>query len=650
MTAVMPILDRLASQAQPEGGWGYVPGQPPQLEPTCLVLLALAAEPERFAGVISRGQEFLRSSQAPDGSYRQRDGRDEAIWPTAQVLFTQAVLGEEAEGLRRTASFLLGVTGRVLPDDPEVQQILDIDHRLRGWPWAEGNFSWVEPTAWACLALSRAGWGDHPRVAEGRRLLLDRALDEGGMNYGSRHVFGGATEPQVGPTAAALLALQTAAADPRRTAAVDYLRREAERGDDLENLCWIRLALDLYPGAGEPAELDERISAAARARAERSWVRPVVTRDALLALALDCGRRNPFRLAASGPRDGSAPPPARLGRRRPGLIAWLGTKWRNVAAEALVRLKVLTPPAAVHIARAASYQDDLADVLSRQYAAFRDRVPLAGRRVVLKPNLVEYHRDRVINTHPHVVAAAIELCRREGAREIIVAEGPGHCRNTEYIVAASGLGDVLRHYRVPFVDLNLDKPVKRVNLGRLTGLDVLYFAETIVTADVLISLPKLKTHHWVGATLALKNLFGTLPGTCYGWPKNELHWRGIERSIIDIALTRPPDLAIVDGIVGMEGDGPLNGTAKPMGVLVMGQDPVAVDATCCRLMGLDPEKVGYLRLGAWRRLGLLAEAAIAQIGEPVASLARPFAVLPHFEELRLAQPQPTPQPVGESPA
>ena len=139
---------------------------------------------------------------------------------------------------------------------------------------------------------------------------------------------------------------------------------------------------------------------------------------------------------------------------------------------------------------------------------------------------------------------------------------------------------MLRHYKVPFVDLNHDEPVKTLNLGRLTGLEHLYLTRTVASADVVISLPKLKTHHWAGATLSLKNLFGTLPGICYGWPKNELHWRGIDNSIIDIALTRTPDLAIVDGIVGMEGDGPLNGTPKPLGVLVMGPDLVAVDATC----------------------------------------------------------------------
>lgn len=202
---------------------------------------------------------------------------------------------------------------------------------------------------------------------------------------------------------------------------------------------------------------------------------------------------------------------------------------------------------------------------------------------------------------------------------------------------ASGLGEVLRHYKVPFVDLNHDEPVKSVNLGRLTGLEHLFLSRTVATAEVLISLPKLKTHHWAGATLCLKNLFGTLPGICYGWPKNELHWRGIDNSIVDIAMTRTPDLAIVDGIIGMEGDGPLNGTPKPMGTVIMGADPVAVDATCCRLMQLDPERIGYLVMGARQKLGLLREREIMQLGETIAALAKPFETVPHFKELRLVK-------------
>src|SRR4029077_16535916 len=136
----------------------------------------------------------------------------------------------------------------------------------------------------------------------------------------------------------------------------------------------------------------------------------------------------------------------------------------------------LEPQSTVHIAPASDYEGDLADVLRRQYEHFRSQVPLAGKRVVLKPNLVEYRPSKVINTHPNVVAAAIELCKREGAGEIIVAEGPGHWRNVEHGVGPSGRGDVLRHYGVSFVDLNHDDPVKVVNLGRTTGLEHLYIA------------------------------------------------------------------------------------------------------------------------------------------------------------------------------
>src|SRR5207302_1678935 len=181
-------------------------------------------------------------------------------------------------------------------------------------------------------------------------------------------------------------------------------------------------------------------------------------------------------------------------------------------------------------------------------------------------------------------------------------------------------GDVLRHYDVPLVDLNHDEPVKTPNVGRLTWLEHLYLTQTITSADVFISLPKLKTHHWAGATLSLKNLFGTLPGICYGWPKNELHWRGITNSIIDIALTQTPHLAIVDAIVGMEGDGPLNGTARHVGALVMGTDLVAVDASCCRLMGLPEERIAHLALGAQKKLRRLEADRIEQIDESVESL------------------------------
>jgi uncharacterized protein (DUF362 family) len=99
-------------------------------------------------------------------------------------------------------------------------------------------------------------------------------------------------------------------------------------------------------------------------------------------------------------------------------------------------------------------------------------------------------------------------------------------------------------------------------------------------------------------------------------------------------------LAIVDGIVGMEGDGPLNGTARHVGAIVMGTDLVAVDASCCRLMGLPAERIAHLALGAHKKLGRLAADQIEQIGEPIAGLAQQFARPPRFDNVLMPVDRP----------
>lgn len=622
-------MDELAKLAHADGGWGYFAGQPPHIEPTSLALLALHGDQEQFPDAIRTGRDFLAKCRQSDGSFRLGRGREAAVWGTAMALLVEATYRELSPAdLNRSAAFLLGVEGRAITADPEVADMVDIDMALVGWPWATGNFSWVEPTSWAVLALTALGQQDHPRVQQGRKLLLDRAFDSGGINYGNRLILGRMTEPIPGPTALMLLALQDLSTEPRVRAAVKYLHEHLAGSDDLEHLCWGKLALSLH---GENvAELDRRIENGVAERQARTWLRPSPLRLALTALASNADRANPFRIAAKS-SPAIAPAPTVLPKRS--LTQRIKSSFQSFLVRGVEGMRALPVKSEVHVAPVADYNADLADVLRRQFEHYRADVPLAGKRVVLKPNLVEYHRDKVINTDPRVVAAVIELCRREGAAEIIVAEGPGHWRNLEYLVSASGLGDVLRHYNVPLVDLNHDEPVKTPNLGRLTGLEHLFLTRTILSADVFISLPKLKTHHWAGATLSLKNLFGTLPGICYGWPKNELHWRGIPNSIVDIALTHTPHLAIVDAIVGMEGDGPLNGSARPVGALVMGTDLVAVDATCCRLMGLPAERIAHLVLGHMKRLGRLNEVEIIQLGEGIAGLRQEFVRPPRFEQL-----------------
>ncbi len=639
MTMHQSLVDTFVEQMSADGGWGYAPGQASQLEPSCLGLLALSLEPARFAKEIEKTLAYIETNAAGDGSYRPRQGREEAIWPTSLVLFVKAALGDSGPDLERTAHYLLGMRGRI-PDQPEAGELHDINLQLVGWPWAEKNFSWVEPTSWACLALRFVGQRAHPRVDEGLRMLLDRAMDDGGINYGNRRILGKMTDPIPGPTALMLLALQ-GEPHPRSESAVRYLLEQINT-NDIEHLCWSKLALGCYrqlPGVTAALDqLDAHILDADAKRRQAGWLRTNCYRQALTILALHTDRRNFFRLRKDEPAAKSAPDVIANADRTASLTQRLGTWFRGIAMNAVGHLRALPANSAVHIARAPDYDADLAGILQKQYESFRGTVTLKGKRVVLKPNLVEFHRDKVINTDPRVVAAVIELCKREGAAEIIVAEGPGHWRNVEYLVSESGLGEVLQEHGVPFVDLNHDEPVKTPNMGRLTGLEYLYLSRTFAAADVVISLPKLKTHHWAGATLSLKNLFGVLPGIYYGWPKNELHWRGIHNSIVDIALTRTPELAIVDGIVGMEGDGPLNGTAKPCGALIMGHDLVAVDATCCRLMMLDPDKVGYLVLGQMKKLGRMREADIPQLGESIAALAQPFETVAHLEEMRISSP------------
>ena len=250
----------------------------------------------------------------------------------------------------------------------------------------------------------------------------------------------------------------------------------------------------------------------------------------------------------------------------------------------------------VAVLAAKTYDQPLKDVILRGIKLCGLQV--TGKRIVLKPNLVEFDPKGVINTNPAVIEAAIDAFRTLGAAEVIVAEGPGHRRDNEYLLSASGLYDVIRDHKVRYVDLNTDDVRATPVRSSYTSFKQLYLPETLFNADLLVSMPKLKTHHWAGVTLSMKNLFGIIPGAVYGWPKNILHWQGIDNSILDINSSLPlPQFAIVDGIVGMEGNGPLQGQAKAAGVLIFGDDFVSVDASAARLMKLEPRKINSFGQG-----------------------------------------------------
>jgi len=287
----------------------------------------------------------------------------------------------------------------------------------------------------------------------------------------------------------------------------------------------------------------------------------------------------------------------------------------------------------VSITRAPLYDQSLYGTVREILA--QHALDVRGRNIVLKPNLVEFEPASTINTHPMLVHAVYEGFRALGASSVRIAEGPGHRRNTLDMADAAGYFHTVPGFEGLFTDLNVDDVTQVHRERQFSRLGKLYLPNTVLGADLLVSIPKMKTHHWTGATLSMKNLFGVVPGGVYGWPKNVLHWAGIHECIADLHALFPRQFAIVDGIVGMEGNGPIQGIPKAAGLLVAGSDPVAVDATCCRIMRIDPRRINYLRLASNEGGGHMAEAHIRQIGAPIVQVATKFELPPDFKGGRM---------------
>jgi len=284
----------------------------------------------------------------------------------------------------------------------------------------------------------------------------------------------------------------------------------------------------------------------------------------------------------------------------------------------------------VAILPVAEYSEKLSGSLWEGLELFNLNV--TGKSVLLKPNLVDYIPGAGINTHPLLIVGAAECFRRLGAKRVTVAEGPGHQRDTQLVLQATGLEQHLKEQRIPFVDLNRDEVVKVRLRADYSRLKHLWLPRTALEADFIVSMPKVKTHHWSGVTLSMKNMFGVVPGVKYGWPKNLLHWRGIQQSIVDLVATVPIHFVIADAIVCMEGNGPLAGSARRLDRIVLSDDPVAADATCAILMGLAAERVPHIAETA-KFLGNMSSERIEQRASAAVFPEIPFQTVPEFAYL-----------------
>ncbi len=249
-----------------------------------------------------------------------------------------------------------------------------------------------------------------------------------------------------------------------------------------------------------------------------------------------------------------------------------------------------------------------------------------GQTVLLKPNLVTgAAQERAISTHPAVVLAVGRLVQEAGGK-VWIGDSPGvgdaarAARKSGFLAVAAELGaEWIDFSEVRTFDEPANRVVRRLPLTR-----------AVADADVIISLPKLKTHGQLTFTGAVKNQFGLVPGTRkarYHYRLRTAEW--MARLMIDINRVAKPALAIMDAIIGMEGLGPSAGRPREIGALIAGCDLSAVDVVACRLIGLDPRLVPTLRAADEVGWGTTSLAEIEIIGDRFDALC-----LTDFEQVR----------------
>ena len=243
-----------------------------------------------------------------------------------------------------------------------------------------------------------------------------------------------------------------------------------------------------------------------------------------------------------------------------------------------------------------------------------------NERILLKPNvLTGASPGRNVCTHPAVFAGVARLLLESGAK-VSFGDSPGF-GSLAAAAAKAGLAAEARELGVTMADFSTPA---QVSFNEALIAKQLVLARAAVEADGIVNLPKMKTHGFMRLTGAVKNVFGCVPGIRKGeyhvkMPRVE-HFAAM---LVDVCRRLKPRLNVMDGIVAMEGNGPGSGTPRPMKVLLLSDDPVALDAVFCRLVRMPPQHVPTMRPGAESGLGFWADGSIAILGDDADSLACP---------------------------
>ncbi len=253
---------------------------------------------------------------------------------------------------------------------------------------------------------------------------------------------------------------------------------------------------------------------------------------------------------------------------------------------------------------------------------------VAGKSVLLKPNLLNASDpQRAATTHPSVLRAAIRFVKSRGAASVSVGDSPGW-QAQDMVGGKTGIMEAAKAEGAAWVDFSEGASVEVPEARLIRRFEI---AKAILAADIIITVPKLKTHGLMYYTGAVKNLFGAIPG----FKKSAFHLRFPGREefammIADLALAVKPAFAIMDAVTGMEGQGPNNGTPRHIGLILASRNSFALDWVGSSLIGYDPVDVPYLKIAADDERYGFNPKKINTVGEDPAARA-----IRHFELVRV---------------
>lgn len=243
---------------------------------------------------------------------------------------------------------------------------------------------------------------------------------------------------------------------------------------------------------------------------------------------------------------------------------------------------------------------------------------LAGwSTVLIKVNFItDKTWDTGATTDPIIVEAIIQKLKALHVK-VYVVESDATITNADRAFEKTGMKAMCERNGIECLNLRHLKDKVELSIPDGEALKSITVPR-IVTESAVISAAKLKTHKDTGVTLGMKNMFGLLPDKF----KGKYHLKGISKVVTDINIVLKPALTVIDGFVGMEGAGPINGTPIKMDLIIAGTDTVATDATACRAMGIDPHEIRHIRKAHEKGLGNIDN--IQTVGEKLEAVTHPF--------------------------